>query len=230
LRILIKSFSHAFSFNALYNASQYQDPIAECRNDPYRFTVENDRNISVKTGTLFLLFERRLNPSTNVSVVLAKPVNEPLHAIYSEKLLVGYRWYDAKSVSPLFPFGHGLSYTTFQYSNLQIFGRLVAVDIMNNGLVSGAEVVQLYVQYPASAGEPPKVLRGFQKVRLLASEKRTLAFTLSDEDLSIWDQSRSDCKTAVSAAVIATTACAKLDYRTTAAYPTALYSTCYVSV
>jgi len=110
-----------------------------------------------------------------------------LHATYSEDLLIGYRWYNAKNVNARWPFGHGLSYTTFSYSNIQVNGRTVTVDVTNSGGVSGAEVVQLYVGFPASSGEPPQQLKGFSKLGLNVGEKKTATFTLSDRDLSIWD-------------------------------------------
>merc|ERR1711953_740078 len=72
-----------------------------------------------------------------------------LKATYSEKLLVGYRWYDAHKVEPAFPFGHGLSYATFEYSNIQIAKGQVSVDIKNTGKVKAAEVAQLYLGFPA---------------------------------------------------------------------------------
>ena len=74
--------------------------------------------------------------------------------------------YDANNVKPAFPFGHGLSYTTFEYTALTFdAASLTAVfTIKNTGGVYGAEVAQLYLGFPANAGEPPKVLRGFRKV------------------------------------------------------------------
>jgi len=113
-------------------------------------------------------------------------------AAYSEQLLVGYRWYDVHSYKPLFPFGHGLSYTTFDYRNLQINGALpsgimVNIEIYNTGKRSGAEVVQLYVRYPTAAHEPTRSLRGFRKVLLHPSESKTVTFKLENKDVSIWD-------------------------------------------
>jgi beta-glucosidase len=119
---------------------------------------------------------------------------------YSEKLLVGYRWYEAHNITPQFAFGHGLSYTTFTYSNLRISGSVasggvtVAVDIRNSGSVSGAEVAQLYLSYPPSAGEPPKILRGFKKVSFAAGATQTVTFTLGARDVSIWDIPTSNWK------------------------------------
>jgi len=114
---------------------------------------------------------------------------------YSEKLEVGYRWYDAHNVSVLFPFGHGLGYSWFTYSNLQVTGTStvsVSVDITNSGKWAGAEVPQLYLSYPVSAGEPPKVLRGFTKVQLAAGAKQTVTFSLTPKDFSIWDVTKHD--------------------------------------
>lgn len=116
---------------------------------------------------------------------------------YSEKLLVGYRWYDATNTEPLFPFGHGLSYTSFNYSNLQILSSYqITFDLTNTGKYDGAEVAQLYLQYPESAGEPPRVLRGFKKIFLKQGETQKVEFVGLEEkpDLSIWDVSIGDWK------------------------------------
>jgi beta-glucosidase len=115
------------------------------------------------------------------------------HVCYSEGLLMGYRWYDANDAQPLFPFGHGLSYTTFSYSNLTVSvpsaaGQVeVAFDVRNTGNRAGSEVAQLYLGFPASAAEPPRQLKGFQKTALNAGETKRVAFTLTQEELSYWD-------------------------------------------
>src|SRR5436190_20749539 len=86
------------------------------------------------------------------------------HSVYSEKLLVGYRWYDAKHITPLFPFGFGLSYTTFRFGDLHLTptsDRVVArFSVTNTGNRTGAEVAELYLSSPAAAHEPPKQLKG----------------------------------------------------------------------
>ncbi len=111
---------------------------------------------------------------------------------YSEGLLMGYRWYDASNAPPLFPFGHGLSYTTFAYGRLTMgqvssSGQVaVGFGVKNNGSRSGAEVAQLYLGFPAGAGEPPKQLKGFQKFTLAPGEIAHLSFTLNWEDLACW--------------------------------------------
>jgi beta-glucosidase len=115
------------------------------------------------------------------------PVLDPLNAEYSEKLQIGYRWYQSHNVQPRFPFGHGLSYTVFSYSNLQIDGRVVSFNLTNIGDRVGYEVSQLYVAFPPTAGEPPLQLKGFQKVQLAPGQSTTIVFDLQDRDLSIWD-------------------------------------------
>jgi beta-glucosidase len=114
------------------------------------------------------------------------------NATYSEKLLVGYRWYDAKNVEPLFPFGFGLSYTTFSFGKLSL-GKYaadhpleVSVDVTNTGEREGAEVVQVYVAAPATAGEPPKQLKGFAKVSLKPKETQRVRMTVDPRAFSVW--------------------------------------------
>jgi len=107
-------------------------------------------------------------------------------SVYSEKLEVGYRWYDVHGVAPAYPFGHGLSYTHFEYSELVISGRTVSCKVSNAGSMDGSEAVQLYLSFPASAKEPPKQLKGLQKLRLLAGQSTTARFDLNDRSFSIW--------------------------------------------
>lgn len=110
---------------------------------------------------------------------------------YSEKLLVGYKWYDAMNIEPLFPFGHGLSYTTFKYSDLVIEGDFsdelsISINLMNTGTWWGSEVAQLYVGFPASAGEPPKLLRDYEKTEIAPGSSQTIVFTLNNQSISVW--------------------------------------------
>jgi len=112
---------------------------------------------------------------------------------YSERLQVGYRWYDARRLTPRFPFGHGLSYTRFAFSNLNVSrpnsaGQLTArVTISNTGKRRGADVVQLYVGHPARDGEPPRALKGFRKVWLTRGASTQLKFTVGARAFSHWD-------------------------------------------
>jgi beta-glucosidase len=104
---------------------------------------------------------------------------------YDEGLLVGYRWYDTKKIEPLFPFGFGLSYTTFAYANLRVTptgptAAKVECDVTNTGARPGAEVVQLYVTDPqASVPRPDKELKGFAKVSLAPGETKTVSIDLN---------------------------------------------------
>ena len=115
------------------------------------------------------------------------------HVSYSEGLQIGYRWYDANQVTPRFPFGHGLSYTTFGYSNLAVSsvspsGQVqIGFDLTNTGKAAGAEVPQLYLGFPAAASEPPQLLKGFQRVCLSPGQTRHVVFNLTWEDLANWD-------------------------------------------
>ena len=116
--------------------------------------------------------------------------------LYDEGIFVGYRHYDARKIEPLFPFGHGLSYTSFEYSNLQINPAevktsdkiTVTIDIKNTGQKQGKEVVQVYVHdIKSSLSRPPKELKAFQKVGLLPGETKTIDFVLDKEALSFFD-------------------------------------------
>lgn len=113
-------------------------------------------------------------------------------ATYSEGLKIGYRWYDAQHITPLFPFGYGLSYTTFRFDHLTATpangGHVnVGVDVTNTGHRAGAEVAQVYVTAPASAGEPPRQLKGFTKVSLQPGQTRHVTLTLDQRAFSIWN-------------------------------------------
>lgn len=113
------------------------------------------------------------------------------HSTYSEDLLIGYRWYTEKGIEPLFPFGHGLSYTSFAYSDLVVTptgsGAEVSVKVTNTGPRAGAEVVQAYLDFPDATGEPPLQLKGFDKVPLAPGETRTVTIDLDERAFSIWE-------------------------------------------
>ena len=114
---------------------------------------------------------------------------------YSEGADVGYRWYQAKSMTPLFPFGYGLSYTRFSFSNLKI-GTLVAggaatvsATITNTGSRAGADVAQLYVDDPPASGQPAEQLDGFQRVYLQPGASQQVTFHLTQHNLRYWNSS-----------------------------------------
>jgi beta-glucosidase len=112
---------------------------------------------------------------------------------YSEGVDVGYRWYNSQSLTPLFPFGYGLSYTTFAFSNLKV-GALTAggnatvtATVTNTGTRAGADVAQLYVSDPAASDQPPLQLEGFQRVSLQPGASQTVTFQLPQKDLQYWN-------------------------------------------
>ncbi len=147
------------------------------------------------------------NPSGKLPVTFPKAEGDtPAHtprqypgvnstATYSEGMLVGYRWYDAQNIAPLFPFGHGLSYTTFALSKLLTAETKggsqssfsILVDVTNTGPRAGADVVQVYIAAPPAAGEPPKQLKGFAKVSLQPGETKQVSVMLDRRAFSIWD-------------------------------------------
>ncbi|HEY2547540.1 MAG TPA: glycoside hydrolase family 3 C-terminal domain-containing protein, partial [Candidatus Acidoferrum sp.] len=110
---------------------------------------------------------------------------------YDEGLKVGYKWYDAEKKPVLFPFGYGLSYTTFSYSGLKVNTgkeRTVSFTVKNTGRRDGAEIAEVYAALPESAGEPPKRLVGWSKVWLKAGESKEVIVTVYPKYLSIFDE------------------------------------------
>ncbi|MEH7120472.1 glycoside hydrolase family 3 C-terminal domain-containing protein [Neobacillus vireti] len=120
---------------------------------------------------------------------------------YKEGLFVGYRYYDTKEVKPLFPFGYGLSYTNFEYSNFSLSKKkmkdtetlTVSVNVKNIGLEAGKEIVQLYVRdIESSVIKPEKELRGFDKVFLQPGEEKTVTFELNKRAFAYYNVSLKD--------------------------------------
>jgi beta-glucosidase len=112
---------------------------------------------------------------------------------YTEGLEVGYKWYDAEHKPVLFPFGYGLSYTTYDYSNLSVTPgneAVVIFEVKNTGPRPGDEIAEVYAGLPAAAGEPPKRLVGWEKVHLEPGESKQVRVHISREYLSIWDESQ----------------------------------------
>ena len=107
---------------------------------------------------------------------------------FTDRLFTGYRSYDARGIEPLFAFGHGLSYTSFEYSGLRVDGLDVTVEVRNTGERAGAEVVQLYVRERAPRlRRPDKELRAFAKPELEPGERRELSFRLEPRDFATYD-------------------------------------------
>ena len=118
---------------------------------------------------------------------------------YVEGLLVGYRWFDTKNIEPLFPFGHGLSYTTFEYSNLRLVagqdskGPVLTVefDLANTGQRPGSEATQVYVQdLESKLPRPKKELKGITKISLQPGEKQRVSVPLDYRALAYYDPDR----------------------------------------
>jgi beta-glucosidase len=145
-----------------------------------------------------------VNPSGKLPMTFpAKLGDSPAHALssypdetllidHTEGLYVGYRYFDSYDVEPAFPFGHGLSYTTFDYSDLTVTsgddGVEVRVEVTNTGAVAGAEVVQLYVSDDGSSlPRPAKELKEFAKVDLAPGASTEVTFALGDEAFSYYD-------------------------------------------
>ena len=126
--------------------------------------------------------------------VLTKPTFD-VH--YDEGLKVGYKWYDAEKKPVLFPFGHGLSYTTYSYSDLKVaHGKdtTVTFTVKNTGKRAGAEVAQVYAALPVDAGEPPKRLVGWSKVQLNPGESKQVTVPVPPLYLSIYDPASNNWK------------------------------------
>lgn len=144
----------------------------------------------------------KVNPSARLPYTIAKDASDynakpspDADIEYSEKLLMGYKWFDHKNITPQYEFGYGLSYTSFKYDNLKVNAKrdgksskvTATVSVKNSGSVDGAEIVQAYLTFPDSTGEPPKLLRGFEKVFIKKGKYETVKFTLGSTELSIWD-------------------------------------------
>ncbi|NHJ85466.1 MAG: glycosyl hydrolase [Asgard group archaeon] len=156
-----------------------------------------------------------VNPSGKLPITFpAKLADSPAHksektypgtdkVYYEEGIYVGYRHFDQKNIKPLFPFGFGLSYTQFEFSNLKVNRTTmkpkdtmtITVDIKNTGKIAGDEIAQLYVSDDESSiDRPPKELRGFEKIALKPGESRTIQFSLSIKDLMFYDVKSHDWK------------------------------------
>jgi beta-glucosidase len=116
-------------------------------------------------------------------------------ADYDEGIFIGYRYWDQFNQSPLFPFGHGLGYTTFEIEDVAVQraaggGATVSATVTNTGSRAGAEIVQVYLGFPKAAGSAPKQLKGFEKVRLEPGKSRTVHIALDADAFDYWDEQR----------------------------------------
>ena len=141
------------------------------------------------------LLTGRVNPSGKLTEtwplsyadVVSKETFGKRNVEYREGIYVGYRYYDKADKPVRYPFGHGLSYTSFTYSDLLIDGRTVRFSITNSGAVSGSEVAQLYISPPETGlHRPGRELKGFSKVYLMPGETKTIEMELNDRSFSVW--------------------------------------------
>ncbi|MGN0280965.1 MAG: glycoside hydrolase family 3 C-terminal domain-containing protein [Prevotella sp.] len=153
--------------------------------------------------TLANILSGKVNPSGKLPITFAKNmmdypcfqygeegypgVNDQVY--YKEGIYVGYRHFDTRKVQPRFPFGFGLSYTTFKYGKPTISGNTVSVSVTNTGKCEGKEVVQFYVgDVKCSVDRPVKELKGFEKISLAPGETKTVSYTISPRDLQFYDE------------------------------------------
>jgi beta-glucosidase len=146
------------------------------------------------SGKLPISWERRVQDNPTFQNYYEEPGTHDVH--YKEGIFVGYRYYDQSKVKPLFPFGFGLSYTTFAFSHLSVTPKVaspdgpirVSFDVQNTGQRAGAEVAQVYVGDPsATAPRPVKELKAFDRVFLKPGESQHVSFTLNRRSLAYWD-------------------------------------------
>ena len=132
-----------------------------------------------------------VTPLPNLPVVPGISTNQtPFDAVYDEGLKVGYKWYDAERKEPLFPFGFGLSYTTYAYSDLRTTsdnGLTVKFKVKNTGNRSGEEIAEVYLTLPASTQEPPRRLVGWSKIALGPGEQKEVTVKVEHQMLSVFN-------------------------------------------
>ncbi len=136
-----------------------------------------------------------VKPPPGAAEIIAGTQGTPTHTTfevhYDEGLKVGYKWYDAEHKAVLFPFGFGLSYTTYGYSDLKVKpgnATTLTFTVKNTGSRAGTEIAEVYAALPAGSGEPPKRLVGWSKVHLDAGESREVSVTVDSKYLSIYDE------------------------------------------
>lgn len=151
----------------------------------------------------------KINPSGKMPFTLPESLEQsPAHALnryhgkekpleYEEDILIGYRWFDYKGINPLYPFGHGLSYTSFSYSDLSVNKSneniTLTFTVQNSGKRAGAEVAQVYISSPGiEALRPPVELKGFEKVNLKPGQKSKFRISIPLNDLAWYNEKISD--------------------------------------
>ena len=152
------------------------------------------------SGKLPFSFPKRLEDNGAIHYGQMSYPGDSINQTYLEDILVGYRWHDTKKIPALYPFGYGLSYTTFEYGKPQISSKkllegetaTVQVKVKNTGKVAGKEVVQLYISdKKSSLPRPAKELKGFQKVDLQPGEEKEVTFTITPAELCYYNDALS---------------------------------------
>ncbi|MGC8802894.1 MAG: glycoside hydrolase family 3 C-terminal domain-containing protein, partial [Bacteroidales bacterium] len=160
------------------------------------FTIE--RNFADSPGADYIPAGQVMEHNWNNDLNIKLPINT---VTYHEGILVGYRWYEAKNIEPLFWFGHGLSYTTFTLGKLKCSPMAFAndphvelsVELKNTGKMAGAEVVQVYVEHVhAPVVRPKKELKAFRKVYLHSKESQTIRFELGKDAFAFYDAGKKE--------------------------------------
>ena len=138
-------------------------------------------------------------PGNKEELAQSKHRGDTINEIYREDIFVGYRWADKEKIKPLFPFGHGLSYTTFAYGKPSADKKTMTADdtisftvnVKNTGTREGQEVVQLYISdKKSSLPRPVKELKGFRKVKLAPGEEKAVTLTIDKKALSFFDDAK----------------------------------------
>ena len=157
---------------------------------PFTFPVKLDDVSAHKLGEY---------PGNKEELATSKHNGDAINATYHEDIFVGYRWADKEKIKPLFPFGHGLSYTTFVYGKPSVDKKTMTADdtisftvnVKNTGTREGQEVVQLYISdKKSSLPRPVKELKAFQKVRLAPGEEKAVTLTVDKKALSFFDDAK----------------------------------------
>jgi beta-glucosidase len=138
-------------------------------------------------------------PGADISAIMAQMAKglPPFQVTYDEGLKVGYKWYDAEKKEVLFPFGFGLSYTTYSYAGLTVSPggpTTVSFTVKNTGKRAGTEIAQVYASLPDAAGEPPKRLIGWTRVELAPGESRQVSVPVNRDRLTVYDEASDSWK------------------------------------
>ena len=143
--------------------------------------------------------QQRFDQGGDISAAMARAAKglPPFQIQYDEGLKVGYKWYDAENKPVLFPFGFGLSYTTYAYSGLSVApgeSTTVSFTVKNTGKRAGTEIAEVYASLPDAAGEPPKRLIGWTRIELAPGESKTVSIPVTRDRLTIYDETSDSWK------------------------------------